>query len=77
MNTLKLVLLIVLVAALGLVIIQNQTAVETRFLWITVSMPAVLLLFLTASSGFVLGILASFFIKKKPHDTKGFPSSKA
>jgi uncharacterized integral membrane protein len=41
------------------VVIQNTETVKTRFLWITVSMPRALLLFITALIGYAAGIFSA------------------
>ena len=63
MKTVKLVLILVLSLALVLVVIQNTASVQGRFLWFTAEMPAILLLFLTAAGGFVLGLFVALFVK--------------
>ena len=42
------------------VILQNTAAVETRVLFVTVTMPRAVLLVLALAVGFVLGLLFSF-----------------
>ena len=42
-----------------IVILQNTEAVETRFLFLTISMPRAVLLFGTTLLGFILGVLLS------------------
>lgn len=49
---------VLLLAALVVVIVQNREPVQTRFLLITIEMPQILLLGLTAAVGFALGLLA-------------------
>ena len=62
MKTIKLVLLLLLVLALMILVFQNQAPIEVRFLWMRGAVPAILLLFLTAASGFLLGLLAPFLL---------------
>jgi len=50
-NSIKLVLLLVLVAALAAVVLQNQASWEVRFLWLTGEVPGIIQLFLTAAAG--------------------------
>lgn len=52
MKTAKLIAILVLTVVLGIVVIQNSAPVQTRFLFITVEMPQILLLLLTAGAGF-------------------------
>lgn len=42
------------------VILQNTASVETRFLFVTMTMPRAVLLFLMLAIGFFLGLLFSF-----------------
>lgn len=68
MNTVKLVLILVLTAALVILVAQNTSIVETRFLWIRVEAPAILLLILTSAAGFFLGLLVALLTGR---DKKG------
>ncbi|MFW5870616.1 MAG: LapA family protein [Candidatus Sumerlaeota bacterium] len=63
MKTVKMILLLVVALALVLIVLQNQAPMQVRFLWMTGEVPGVILLFLTASAGFVLGIFAALLIK--------------
>jgi uncharacterized integral membrane protein len=63
-NSVKLVLLLVLVAALAAVVLQNQAAWEVRFLWLTGEVPGIILLFLTAAAGFIAGIAVALLVKR-------------
>jgi len=65
MKTAKLIGILVLVLALGIVIIQNRAPVQTHFLLVTVEMPQILLLMLTAGAGFALGLLVALFDRPK------------
>lgn len=67
MKTTKLIGILVLVLALGIVIIQNRGPVQTHFLLITIEMPQILLLLLTAAGGFALGLLVALWGKSKPN----------
>ena len=64
MKSIKLVLLVVLVAALLAVVIQNHAPWQVRFLWLTVEVPGIILLFLTSAVGFVAGIAAALLVKR-------------
>jgi uncharacterized integral membrane protein len=68
MKTAKLIGILALVLVLGIVIIQNREPVRTHFLLITVEMPHVLLLLLTAAAGFALGLLVALFNRPKPRE---------
>jgi uncharacterized integral membrane protein len=65
MKTAKLIGILVLVLALGIVIIQNRAPVRTHFLFITVEMPHILLLLITSGAGFALGLLVALFNRSK------------
>lgn len=70
MKNLKIIAMLILVTALGILIFQNHAPVETRFLHMTLEMPYILLLLLTAGGGFALGMLTAMFIKKGSVDGK-------
>ena len=55
----------ILVLAL-IVFLQNTRAVETKFLFMTISMPRVLLLMLTFIMGFIGGLITASYILTKP-----------
>ena len=55
-----------LLALLGVIIIlQNTTPVETKLLFLTITMPRAILLMGTTLIGFALGVLVSFFFQRK------------
>ena len=60
----KLALLVTVSLALVLLVAQNTAPIQARFLWITVDTPAIVLLFLTAVGGFVLGLLVALLVKR-------------
>lgn len=65
-DRLKLVVGLILVVLAIIVVLQNTMPVETKILFITLTLPRALLLFLTLLVGIVLGILiALHFLKKK------------
>jgi len=66
MKRLKLILLLVLVATVSAVVVQNQASWEVRFLWMTGDVPGVILLFLTAVAGFVVGTTVTLLMKREP-----------
>ncbi len=68
MKTLKLVLVLALSAVLVIVVLQNTSTVETRFLWIRTEAPAILLVLLSSAVGFFLGLLVALLAgrERKP-----------
>lgn len=70
MKSFKLILLLVLAFSLGAVVLQNQESWNVRFLWMTGGMPGVVLLFLTATAGFIAGVTVALLMKRgaKPRD---------
>jgi len=56
--------IVLIIAALAVVIVQNRAPVQTHFLLITIEMPQILLLALTAGGGFVLGLAAPALLKR-------------
>jgi len=71
MKTVKLVFILTIILALILLVVQNTSPLQVRFLWFSAEMPAVLLLLLTAVGGFALGILVVIFMssgtKSRPY----------
>lgn len=67
MNTryVKPIVLLLLVAGLLTVIVQNRAPVQTHFLLVTIEMPHVLLLALTALGGFVVGLLVPALMRRR------------
>ncbi len=56
------------VAILAIIVIfQNTEVVETRLLFITVSMPRALLLIVTLLLGVLLGLMTAVRIRRKPN----------
>lgn len=64
----KPIAILVIVCALAVVIFQNRSPVQAHFLFITVEMPVILLLVLTAALGFILGMLVSFYARPGARD---------
>lgn len=56
-HKLKLVAVIVSLIIVAIVVIQNTEQVETRILFMTITMPRAVLLFITAALGFGAGLL--------------------
>jgi uncharacterized integral membrane protein len=63
---------IVVMAVIGLlaliVVLQNTEAVNTKILFLTVTMPGAALLFGTLLIGFVLGVGAAAWLVRKPRE---------
>jgi putative membrane protein len=65
MERFKLVSIAVLVLLGVIIILQNTQPVETRILFMTITMPRAILLMGTTLIGFALGVLVSFLFQKK------------
>lgn len=70
-TAIKLGAIAIIVAALAMVIAQNRAPVQTHFLLITIEMPLILLLALTALGGFVLGVLVALLARARGDTAKG------
>ena len=66
-------LAVVAIAAVVVIIVvaQNTQAVETRVLFVTVTMPRAILLLVTLLVGFVLGLVSAGRIARKPPPSSG------
>lgn len=60
MRRIKSIGIVVLLILTGIIILQNTESVETKLLFITITMPRALLLLTTAAFGFIIGLFASF-----------------
>lgn len=60
----KIVLIAVLAAIALIVVLQNTAPVETKFLFLSATMPRAVLLLITGLIGFVLGILVALVMIK-------------
>jgi uncharacterized integral membrane protein len=61
------VIAIIIISLLALIVfLQNTKAVETRLLFLTITMPRVLLLILTFVMGFIGGLITASYILRKP-----------
>jgi putative membrane protein len=65
MKNWRAVIIIVISLLVLIVVLQNTQSVETKFLFITVSMPRALLLFLTFLFGFIVGAVSILGFAKK------------
>ena len=72
MKKAKVVVIIIILLLALIVFLQNTNAVETKLLFMTITMPRVLLLMLTFIMGFIGGLIAASYILRKPShsDTK-------
>lgn len=77
MKTIKLVIILILSFAIVLLVAQNTAPTQAHFLWLTAEVPVILLLFLTAAVGFVLGLLVALFVKgdAKAKQEKGWTAN--
>ena len=66
MTKFKVVALAVVGLLVLIVILQNTEAVETKLLFVSISMPRAVLLFGTLLIGFTLGVLTAGRIARKP-----------
>lgn len=61
----KTIVIMLLTLGIALLALQNQQPVETYFLFFTFEMPQVVLLFLTASAGFSVGLLVALRVGRR------------
>lgn len=64
-NPTKIIGLGLLVVVAIIIMFQNTEAVQTKILFFTLTLPRIILLFLTMLIGFVLGILVSYRMTKR------------
>ena len=62
LKVVKALVILGLVVLLVIIILQNTEAVDTRLLFVTVTMPRALLLFVHLALGYVLGIMTMLFM---------------
>ncbi|MFH1999497.1 MAG: LapA family protein [Planctomycetota bacterium] len=65
MKQVKIILAIVLVVLGLIIVLQNTASVETELLFVKVTMPKAVLLFITLAIGFASGIMASMFFARR------------
>jgi len=70
MGKIRNIIIILLVVLAIIVIFQNTQAVETKLLFVTVTMPRALLLMVTFLVGLAVGFILSGFWFKKKQDQK-------
>jgi putative membrane protein len=66
MTRTKLIIAGILALLVLIVILQNTAMVETRILFITLTLPRAVLLIGTTLIGFIVGVLASLRLSKQP-----------
>ena len=71
MGKLKIIIIVVILLLTLIVSIQNTQAVETRLLFVTVTMPRVLLLLLTFVLGIIGGIVIASHVLQKAAKSMG------
>ena len=71
MSRWKLIAIVIIAVAAIIVVAQNTQAVETRLLFMTVTMPRAILLLITLLVGFVLGMLAAGRMSRKTTSKAG------
>lgn len=64
MKKLKMIVAIVLSILVLIVVLQNTKSVETKLLFVTISMPRALLLFLTFLFGYIAGAISTAKLSK-------------
>ena len=69
MKRIKKIGILVLALFIGIVVLQNTESVQTKILFLTITMPRAVLLFLTALIGFIIGILSSWRMGRKESNT--------
>ncbi|MHC4114274.1 MAG: lipopolysaccharide assembly protein LapA domain-containing protein [Planctomycetota bacterium] len=71
MKKMKNIITLVISLLIVIIVLQNTQSVETELLFMKVTMPRALLLFITLLVGFVVGIVTtSHFMTKSPGSTK-------
>ena len=61
------IIVILIVSLLSLIVfIQNRQAVDTKLLFVTVTMPLALLLIITFIMGSILGLIIASYVLRKP-----------
>jgi uncharacterized integral membrane protein len=65
MQRFKLISIGILVVLGIIIILQNTQQVETKILFMSITMPRAILLMVTTLIGFALGVLVSFFFQRK------------
>ena len=70
MKNVKIILIIVISILALIIFLQNTEAVDTKLLFVTVTMSRALLLILTFGLGFATGLIAMSYMSRKPKKAK-------
>ena len=63
------IIVILIVSLLSLIVfVQNRQGVDTKLLFVTITMPLVLLLILTFVMGSILGLVIASYVLRKPRN---------
>ncbi|MGA1844694.1 MAG: lipopolysaccharide assembly protein LapA domain-containing protein [bacterium] len=65
MKQAKFIAVLILAVLCLIIVLQNTATVETKILFITITMPRAILLLTTTAIGFALGVLVSLIVCKK------------
>ena len=65
MRNLKIIIASILVILVAIMVVQNREPVETHLLFATVVMPHAVLIFITAATGFALGVLLALSVNSR------------
>jgi len=65
------IIVILIVSLLSLIVfVQNRQAVDTKLLFVTITMPLVLLLILTFIMGSILGLVIATYVLREPRNRR-------
>ena len=70
MKNLKMIVIIIVSLLVLVIVLQNTQSVETRLLFVKITMPRAFLLFLTFLFGFIVGTILIVSISGKPQKKK-------
>jgi uncharacterized integral membrane protein len=65
MKQVKIIAALILAIVCLIIVLQNTATVETKILFISITMPRAVLLLATTAIGFALGVLVSLILCKK------------
>jgi len=65
------IVIILIISLLSLIVfIQNRQAIDTKLLFVTITMPLALLLILTSIIGCIVGIILASFVLREPRKSR-------